>query len=406
MKSFKLLAAGVLAASSLVSAFAADLGTVYITGSSAFRVATVNAISGLYVPSTLQVGSVGSLTGSTYAIWKGTLVSTGDTVTICTSFNGSAAGVQAIVQTTTGGIAGNPANVPAIAYIDPAISLAPAPSATTALTLGAYTHSSDIALSDVRVELTPFRRATDLAAIESPNSPVGVIPFYWVKNNGANAAINNVTHQMVKAAAANSLRLSFFTGVDADTTAVRIVGRNPDSGTRLTAFEEAGFGALSTATQFLPSGATQTTAGSGDITSFSLWPAETVLGISFGVGQSGYASGSTLRDVMKRTSSAGAIITYLGLSDATNAVSGGATILPYNGVTPDTAAPWTTFVSGKYSFWSFEHLFYNETASDAVIQIGDEIAQEIKDNQAAGSGIPVGLMNVKRSGEGKVIIHK
>ncbi len=397
MKSLKLLALGLLAAGSMASTFAANLGTVYVTGSSAYRAATHDAIKALFTGASLQYGYSGTdITAATFGIFKGTLASTADTVTIVTSFSGSAAGIQAIVQTA-------PA-ITNIAFIDPATAVSG--SGTQNLT-SSVTHAADIAMSDVRVELTPFQRDTDLAAIEGAGSPVGVIQFYWLKNNGADAAIANVTHQMVKAAAADSLRLSFFDGNDAHTTKVRIVGRNPDSGTRITAYEEAGYGGLTPPTQYLPSGATTTTAGSGDITSFTLWPAETVLGISFAAGQSGYSSGGLLRDVMKRTSSAGAIITYLGKSDALNAVGGSAVILNYNGVTPETVAPYTSFISGKYPFWSYEHLYYNENASDTVIQIGDELSTEMQATAHASlSGIPLTDMLVKRSAEGKVIIHK
>lgn len=406
MKSFKLLAAGLLAASTLVSAFAADLGTVYITGSSAFRASTHNACVALFTSGSVQYGYSGSdITAATYGIFKGTLNDgSGDTATIVTSFNGSAAGIQAIVQTTTGGVSGGPADIPLIGFIDPATTLAANPGVSTGLS-NSVTHAADVALSDVRVELTPFMRDSDNVALEAGDSPVGVIQFYWLKNNGASASISNVTHQMVKAAASGSLRLSFFTGNDADTTAVRIVGRNPDSGTRLTAFEEAGYGALTTATQYLPSGATTTTAGSGDITSFSLWPAETVLGIPFAAGNSGYSSGGTLRDVMKRTSSAGPIITYLGRSDAVNAVGGSAVILSYNGVVPETVAPFTSFINGTYPFWSYEHLYYNDVNPSASA-VAELLATEIKNNQAGASGIPIATMNVKRSAEGKAIIHK
>ena len=403
MKFANILAVGAVALASVAPTFAANLGTAYVTGSSAFRASTHAAIQALFTPGSLQYGYSGTdVTAATYGIFKGTLASTADTVTIVTSFNGSAAGVQAIVQTTTGGLPGNPANVPLIGFINPSASVTAA--GTQNLT-NTVTHAADIALSDVRVELTPFQRATDLFPLEASDSPVGVIQFYWVKNNGANAAINNVTHQMVKAAGSGSLRLSFFTGVDTDTSLVRIVGRNPDSGTRLTAYEESGFGALSSAVQYLPSGATTTTAGSGDITSFSLWPAESVLGIPFAQGESGYSSGGTLRDVVKRTSSAGAIITYLGKSDALNAVSGGATILNYNGVTPETSGTYTSFISGKYPFWSYEHLYYNDNNPDASM-VGELLATEIKNGQATLSGIDIAAMKVKRSAEGKVIIHK
>ena len=412
MKIKNLVTAGLLALATAASSYAADLGTVYITGSSAYRAATNSSIQALFQPATLQVGSVGALSGATYAIFKGTLLG-GDTAIICTDFTGSAAGVQAIVQTTTNGLVGQPANVPAVKFIDPATSLAAAPSSTTALSTPTYTHAAGVALSDVNYYLTPFTRATDLTPNEYSGGAIGVIPFYWVKNNGASASITNISNQVVKGLASGGLPLSFFSGNSADTTTVRIVGRNADSGTRLTAYEEGGYGALTTATQYAPSGATQGTngsgqaAGSGDITSFSLWQAETILGINFNAGESGFASGGTLAAVMGRTSSAGPIVTYLSKGDANTAVGLGATVLSYNGVTPEApstaSSSLTSFIEGKYSFWSYEHLYYNnQTAGTATVAelLGAEVSTTA---QSALSGIAMGLMHVNRGGEGTVV---
>ena len=398
------------------SAFAADLGVVYITGSSAYRAATNSSIQALFKPATLQVGSVGALSGATYAIFKGELLGVaGDTVTICTDFTGSAAGVQAIVQTTTDGLTGNPANIPAVKYIDPATSLAAAPSTTTALSTPTYTHASGVALSDVNYYLTKFTRPTDDVPNEAGSSPVGVVQFFWVKNNGASSSITNITNQAVKGLAAGGLPLSFFSGATTGpdlTTQVRIVGRNADSGTRLTAYEEGGYGALSVAVQYAPSGANQGTngsgqsAGSGDITSLSLWQAETILGLPFNVGESGFASGGTLASVMTRTSSAGPIVTHLSKGDAKTAILGGATLLSYNGVLPEDPATATAFpsiTSGKYSFWSYEHLYYNNqtTGTGTVAEL---LATEMaKTAQASLSGIAIGDMMVSRGGEGQVV---
>jgi len=413
MKSLKLLAAGLLAAACISSASATNLGNAYLTGSSAFRVATLTAVQNLFTPATLQQGCVGaSLTGSTYAIFKGTLAGTSNTVTIVTDFTGSASGVQAVVQTTTNGIPGT-ANIVQLAFLDPATSLAAAPSTTTGLTLGSFTHAAGIAMSDVNFSLTPFTRPTDLTPNEAASSPVGVIQFYWLKNNGASASISDLSNQVAKGLAAGGLPLSFFSGNQSDvSTQVRIVGRNPDSGTRLTAYEECGYGALTAAAQYFPSGATAGTngvgqaAGSGDITSLTAWQAETINGINYSAGQSGFASGGTLANVMIRTSSAGPIICYLGKSDAANAIAGGATILSYNGVLPEapSATSFPSFTNGKYSYWSSEHLYYNNQ-STGTGTVAELLATGIAVPAVAGlSGIANGDMNVNRGGEGQVIV--
>ena len=412
MKSLKLLAAGVLAAACISSATAANLGTVYVTGSSAFRAATISSIQALYDSGTLQTGCVGSpLSSSTYAIFKGTLSSTSDAVTICTDFTGSAAGVQAIVQTTTGGVSSGAANIVGVLFIDPATTLTG--SATTGLSTPTYKHAAGIALSDVNFVLTPFTRPTDLVPTEYSGGPVGVIPFFWVKNNGASSSITNLTNQIVKGLAAGGLPLSFFTGTDTDTAKVRIVGRNGDSGTRLTAYEESGYGALTNPQQFAPQGAVQgpgdgtgESAGGGPIASFTKWQAETINGISFPIGAGGFSSGGLLATVMGRTSTAGPIIAYLGKSDAVTAVGLGATVLSYNGVTPEAPSStlFPSITEGLYSFWSYEHLYYNTQSNAATI--GELLGAEIQiPAQAQLSGVDIISMNVNRGAEGQVILH-
>src|SRR5262245_20294646 len=74
MKSLKLIAAGMLAASSMVYSFA---DTIYITGSSAYRAATHDAIKALFKnDAAFGYGYSGTdITAAKYGIFKGHLVS-------------------------------------------------------------------------------------------------------------------------------------------------------------------------------------------------------------------------------------------------------------------------------------------------------------------------------------------
>ena len=398
MKLVKTFAMGAVALATIASsAFAADLGTVRITGSSAFRAASLNAIKALYTttgtnPLVYGWAGTGSFTGSTYAIFDGNLAG-GDTVRIETNFTGSSAGIQTIAQQSP---------VLTIPFINVARGSLSS-GGTSGLATPVTNFAADIAMSDVVVGLTPWS-GDGYNGLASPGAdPVGVIPFYWVANGNAHASLTNVTNQIVKAAAADSLRVSFFSQNNADSGAVRVIGRNFDSGTRLTAYEEADYGALTTATQFEP------TTASGTVTALTKYHAETVLGVAFGLGESGYASGGSVAGVYARPISSGLnFISYLGRSDAKAAVLAGARLLTYNGVSAPLSGVDATdnvpFVNGTYSFWSYEHMYYADSHSgDAVTNIADLVATKIATVTAANSGIANGDMKVVRGGEGQAI---
>ena len=85
---------------------------------------------------------------------------------------------------------------------------------------------------------------------------------------------------------------------------------------------------------------------------------------------------------------------------------GGATILSYNGVLPEapSATSFPSFTNGKYSYWSSEHLYYNNQ-STGTGTVAELLATGIAVPAVAGlSGIANGDMNVNRGGEGQVIV--
>jgi hypothetical protein len=409
MKLVKTLALGALALASVASSFAADLGVVHVTGSSAYRAGALNGIKALFKTTgttPLQYGwtGTGAFTSSTFAIFDGELNDgSGNTIRIATNFTGSAAGVQAIVEVPA-------LSIPYLATARGSLSAG----GTSGLSTPAGTATSDIAFSDVSISLTPFQRATDKAVTSPPSAAAGVavIPFFWVANGGANSNITFMTNQLAKAVGAGGIPISFWSNNSADTGLVRVVGRNADSGTRLDAYEESGYGAATPATQYQPTPVTTNTTTA--ITGLQLYPAETVLGISFAAGKSGYPSGGNLVTQLTRPSSGVNFVSYLGRSDAVAALAAGARLLSYNGITPTitgvaanyTSAWDTAYVNGSYSFWSVQQMYYTDNhVADTVANIAEALAAQIVATPSSVAGINLADMKVVRGGEGQVITN-
>ena len=186
---------------------------------------------------------------------------------------------------------------------------------------------------------------------------VGVVPFVWVRNAGAPATLSNMTNQLAKAVLNNpGIPLSMFTANAADAgTLVYATGRNNDSGTRLDAFAESGFGIGGTPVQVDGSGTTDPLA---DTVVAGAWVAGAD-GIAFWDPSLGYSSGGTLATEMSATGSntvlPGWLVTYLGINDSNN-VNAGNNDMTYNGV----AYSVNNVQQGEYSFWSYEHLLYRQ----------------------------------------------
>lgn len=116
-------------------------------------------------------------------------------------------------------------------------------------------------MSDVFQSSTPFTSPSLTAASGNGTSFVGVVPFVFVVNAdwaGANAGQGagalNVTPQLARDLWVNGyMPLALFTGNHSDEgTFVFALGRDNDSGTRLTAFAETGIGVFSTVSQWQP----------------------------------------------------------------------------------------------------------------------------------------------------------
>jgi hypothetical protein len=412
MKTFKALTLVAFALSCAASLHAQT--KVYITGSTAFRANAHTGIKNIYDPSpAVQYGYIGtSFGGANQAIFQGNIG--GNPVNIYTSWSGSEAGIQTVADATQ--------NVNFLPDGTPVSS-----GGTSGATAGTDPHHPDVAFSDTFQSTSQFngifRGVTYATLTESPGtsaghgSPVGIVVFKWCASNGA--TFTNITSQQARGLyASGKFPLALFTGNNADETKpVVALGRNPDSGTRLTTFAESGVGALSTVKQYQPQDSTSTIvkATTGTISKFVAWPAETINGVPISTFNSGYSSGGDLAKAMRAvttdpvniaaTSYAAANVTrvaYLGSGDAdSNLLNSGSPSpgveLSYNGVflgipgAGQTYNDLTALTEGKYTFWGYEHVLYNgSTIVLAVQNVADALATQLHDVDS-----PVLLSNMK-----------
>lgn len=402
MKSFKfaLVALFALAGAGLASAQTAT--TIRITGSTAFRGATNTAIQNILNPG-YTYGYIGSsFTGANQITFVGTTKIGNVAVIIKCSYAGSVGGMQTIAQQT-------PVVTTASPYISETNALT-----TTGLVLTAATATfdspanADIAMSDTYQSSTQFF-GTGFNTLT--DTIVGVVPFVWTKGTSSDPAVQvslanvtNMTPLLARAVLTGGAPLSMLTGAAADAGVyVYAMGRDEDSGTRLTAFAECGFGIFGSPIQF------EATAAGGAITGIAPYRAQSILGIPYSTGHSGYSSGGTLATTLNtpvaaaaRDSSNGkfALVAYFGRSDA-NGVNGGANNLTYNGVALSDA----NIQEGKYTFWGYEHLMYRSTLTGNAKTAADQLANQIKNTDASVSGVLLSTMHVSRVTEGAVVTH-
>lgn len=343
-----------------------------LTGSTAFRSATHEAIKKIFAPGYRAAHTTGNLSGAGQAIFSGTV--NGEDVIIRTSWSGSVGGVQTVTQNL------NVNFLPASAL--------PVSGTTVNATTGTEPAIPDVALADNYQSATPFTSPVLTDTI------VGVIPFRWVASKGSPAGLTNINPQLAQALfGSGSVALSLFTGSAADEgQKVWATGRDPDSGTRLTTFAESGIGVGAAVVQYQP------VISSTVVTSQVPWPVTVVNGITFQQGNGGYSSGNSLVTTMQATTSAinGFYVSYMGLSDATSAINGGAVGLNYNGV------PYTldNVKNGLYTFWCYEHLLYKSTLTGVKKTVADTLATQIATVDAP---IKQSEMRVVRQTDGGVV---
>lgn len=381
MKKITKLLAALLAMAFIGDAVAQSSPVVVkLTGSTAYRNQIHAAIAHLFgaggtgtvVTPPLTGGaefghSGASFLGSSYSIFRGTL--NGQDVIIKAAWSGSTGGIQSVSNSLLVGFLPDNATTSA--------------AGTASLSTGSLVQEvPDISIADTFQSTTPF---TANLLDESPNSPVGIIPFVWVAGRGAPAGLSNITPQLAKALFGNgSLPLALFTNNPADQTqSVFAIGRDPDSGTRAVSFSESTIGANSSVTQYQPLPAPVL---NGTTTSQQPWPAGTTsTGIQLDAGQGGYTSGGTLSVALTTDTTAlnGVYVSYVSAvgSDLATVTGNGGKILSYNGETL-TLGTFDEIKNGSYSFWSYCKVFYRPTTPTTIKAVADAIAGRVRDVDA------------------------
>ena len=394
----KTFMAGLLAVASV--SIAQGQTNVRFTGSTAYRGNTHNAIRNIYDAGYTFGYTGATIGGAQQAIFFGTIG--GQSVTIKTDWTGSEGGIQTVAASVS---------IPFLPNGTP-MSTGGTPGATVATSPEGI---PDVAMSDSFQSSSAFfglyRGVTYPTLTESPNSPVGIVPFKFLASKGAPASLTNITSQQARALfGAGALPLAFFTGNAADETSTIVAtGRDPDSGTRLTTFAEVGLGPQASVKQYQPqdsAGNLVKTVGT-NIARFVPWPASVINGIPVAVFNGGYASGGDLTKGIANNTPAGfTVVSYAGVGDAdTNALPNGAIELGYNGVTLGNAGGnynnAAVLTEGKYTFWGFEHLYYRSaTGGTTAGTVADTIANKLKTVDAQ---VLLTSMKVERITDGSVV---
>lgn len=444
----KTILAAALAAGFTSSAMA-QTTEITITGATAFRQATMQAIYDAYA----SVGALGNsfnvchdfngnnlsqLIASNKAVFSGTFPGINGTTVIRTSFNGSTEGLNAI--------AGN--NDPTFLQTAALLDTGSIQGSTTSPT---ETLRPKFSFSDVYQSTSPVDNE-----VLNPvgTSAVGVVTFAMIVNEGAPANLTNATIQQCRALwAQGALPASLLTGDPDDTTILLATGRNDGSGTRSAYLTEWTYGVANAVNQYV---AVQGGTTSTDITGLTLVPigsnltntsvpfrtgrtsdASTLWG-NDAVGNGGYSSSSALRTLMGLASASVTVydgetstpilennpvnlLTWLSTADSRNAASAGGRIIAFNGekITPLASTDGANFnnsgfneadfnkiAQGAYSPWSYQHLYYHGSLSPTentwyTAMKGTWIPQGL---QVTANGLRLGDMQVSRPDDGFPIV--
>ena len=368
MKINKLL---LTAAASLLLATSAKADfSVYITGSTAFRAAAYAAIASLYNPgfnvnaSAQTAGSSAPyatianpqapnrptsdslFNGANWHTFSGTMPAFGSQiVTIYCNWSGAVEGVRDVAQ-------GN-----SLGFLSTAVSQ------TSSFSDPGTTGVADFAFSDVFQSTTIYKTPT-LQTLQ-----VGVIPFCFVKNNGATANLTNITHQQAITLLGNgvvslgSITGDTTTGTGSDTNKVLcLIGRYNGSGTRAAVFADTGYGALKNSVNYKYSA----TAGPGSTPAFTIVTPDPNIGYTSGSGIKADLGNNISQALLVdgSTYGTGYAVGYLGVKDAYGVTgnSAGALNLTYDG----TAFSTNAVCNGSYTLWSYHTCSIDDTVNGST----------------------------------------
>jgi len=444
----KTILAGALALG-ITSSAMAQTTEITITGATAFRQATMQAIYNAYasrgalgtafnVCHDFTGNNLSQLIASNKAVFSGNFPGITGTTVIRTSFNGSTEGLNAI--------AGN--NDPT--FLETAALGTPGAVIQGGITSPTETLRPKFSFSDVYQSTSPVDNE-----VLNPvgTSAVGIVTFAMIVNEGASANLTNVTIQQTRALwAQGNIPTSLITGDPNDTTIVLATGRNDGSGTRSAYLTEWTYGVANGVNQYVAinggtsgnniSGLTLVPIGS-NLTNASVpfntgrsSDASTLWGNN-AVGNGGYSSSSALRSLMGLASASVTVydgenntpvlenepvtlMTWLSTADSANAAAAGGRIIAFNGekVTPGATgtnnfnnsgfnqADFNKIAQGSYSAWSYQHLYYHGSLNpnEGIWYNAMKTTWIPQGLQVTANGLRLGDMQVSRPDDGFPIV--
>ena len=407
---------GAIAALTIASASAED---IYISGATAYR-GTANAAIDTFVRA--NGGSITTSNNATLAsatLLKAQFVSNSVTHYIYVRWTGSEGGIQSCAGPRTG------SNAVTVNFYNADVTNGLVSASTNNAKV------TDIAFSDTyqatSLYATKFNGVTysTLLGYRSNNvTPsgdglVGVNQFEFV--TGSNCPASNISSvQARQLFTVGRIPVGQLTG-DTNThnkMGAYLVGRNSDSGTRLSVLGEVGYGANTKPIQYLVNSTSE----------IVQYPAETINGLALTIGQSGYASGgnvagcftnSALHPLVSASLQVGNaagvksttpytngafIIGYAGVGD-TRANSAGAARanckpLTFNGVSNTSS----NIINGYYSLWTYEHLYANPSATTLARVVMKSIGDSCLTTATAGNAaVRLSDMKCSRTGDARPV---
>ena len=408
-----------LAAFGIASASAED---IYISGATAYR-GTANTAIDTFVRAnggSITTSNNSTLTSAT--LLKAQFITNSTTHYIYVRWTGSEGGIQS----AAGPRSGSPGAVTVSFY-------------KSDVSGGLVTNSSstgnaqvtDIAFSDTYqstsryaskfagVSYSSLQGYKSNSVVPGGDGFVGVNQFEFVV--GSNCPASNITSaQARQLITVGRMPLGQLTG---DTNAhskkgVYLIGRNSDSGTRLSVFGEVGYGANGLPKQYVVNSQTN----------IALYAPETINGLGLLLGESGYSSGGNVAGAFTNSAyyplssthlqvgnassvfsttpytNGAFIIGYAGVGDtrADNAGNPSPNIKPltYNGVACTTS----NIINGYYSLWTYEHLYCNSAASSLAKTLMKKIGDDCLTASTSGrAAVKLTDMKCSRVGDAKPV---
>ena len=415
MKKNILIAA--IAAMGIASASAGE--AVYLTGATAFRSAVNATLFANYSNNLAAIDqSESKRFDASYLKFTNITVGTTTNIDLYVGWSGSEAGIRTVASPST--------NATTQVFYNDSVG----GRYSVGTNGNAQSVKGQIAFSDTYQEVSNFQgRAKDGRTYATLSRvAVGVCPFSYYVNKGT--PITNVNVQnLTQIIGSGEARLNLFTGNVADTNSkVWLSGRDPFSGTRVTQLIISKHGYNTPVVQY--KGGTNATG----ITSVLRYSSNNSSGLIVTAANNGESSGGTLTAILTNASviasvplglskAAGGnyLLAPVSVGDAFTKILDGCTPVDFCGVngrwgrTNEIIAAgtniaaldsgYTNIITGKYPFWSYEHVLWNTngltTAAQSVVTfLTNQITSYETTNPLLGGNIKLGDMKVRRTSDG------